>query len=280
MRFERTYRDFAVRLDEFRHDLYPGTQVPKNFSSEVTLLEPGGTQRPALIRMNEPLRYGGETWFQMNWIRPGPAGGDDRGTVLQVVSNPGWTVPYIAVTVGGLGLLIHFVLRLWSYLKRDRTERGRARSEAGRGRRRRNPVAPPNWPALVTHRGGAAAWCTRIGSEGSGTSGCSSRQHPVLRGSLLQSRSKRSRRILMPHSSATKRCPLSPSLPVSSGGRIKPWDSVARDTLTSLSGRSPVETADGDKQDAAAWAGSTCSPAAGAGTPPRSSVLTTPAARR
>ena len=223
MRFERTYRDFAVRLDEFRHDLYPGTQVPKNFSSEVTLLEAAGTQRPALIRMNEPLRYAGETWFQMNWIRPGPAGGDDRGTVLQVVNNPSWTVPYIAVTVGGLGLLMHFVWRLWSYLKRDRAER--ARSKAKRER-----AAPPDpssrrWPALVA---------------------------PALAGLLGVV-------VLLPRSDAPaeggdpEAVAAFAALPVSSGGRIKPWDSVARDTLTSLSGRSTAETADGEELGAAEW---------------------------
>ena len=223
MRFERTYRDFAVRLEEFRHDVYPGTQVPKNFSSEVTLLEAGGTERPALIRMNEPLRYAGETWFQMNWIRPGPAGGDDRGTVLQVVSNPGWTVPYIAVTVGGLGLTMHFVYRLFGYLKRDRAERTR-----GRARRERASLPDPStrrWPALVAPAAalllGVLVLLPRGGADGDGGDAAAVAAFSEL--------------------------------PVSSGGRIKPWDSVARDTLTTLSGRSTVETAEGETLTAAAW---------------------------
>ncbi|BAM03571.1 cytochrome c biogenesis protein CcsA [Phycisphaera mikurensis] len=223
MRFERIYRDFAVRLEEFRHDLYPGTQVPKNFSSEVTLIEAGGTERPALIRMNEPLRYAGETWFQMNWIRPGPAGGDDRGTVLQVVDNPGWTVPYIAVTVGGLGLTMHFAIRLFGYLRRDRAERARA----GARRERAAPAEPSGrrWPALAVP---AAAL--------------------LLAGLVLLPRTEATE----PGSEADAVARFA-ALPVSSGGRIKPWDSVARDTLTSLGGRSTVRDGEGVEQAADAW---------------------------
>ena len=225
MRFERTYRDFAVRLEEFRHDLYPGTQVPKNFSSEVTLLGAGGAERPALIRMNEPLRHAGETWFQMNWIRPGPAGGEDRGTVLQVVRNPGWTVPYIAVTVGGLGLTMHFVSRLLGYLKRDRAERAR-------GRAKRDRVAPPgprprHWPALVAPAA-ALALCALVLLPRGGATDPEADPDAAVVAAFAQ-------------------------LPVSSGGRIKPWDSVARDTLTTLSGRSTVETAGGETLPAATW---------------------------
>jgi len=65
--------------------------------------------------MNQPLRYNGQTFFQSQFI-PDPRGGDDLGTVLQVVDNPGSTMPYIACALGGIGLLIHFVLSLWRYI--------------------------------------------------------------------------------------------------------------------------------------------------------------------
>src|SRR5262249_40452473 len=39
LRWKRTYKPYTVPLLEFRHDLYPGTSVPKNFSSRVRLVD-------------------------------------------------------------------------------------------------------------------------------------------------------------------------------------------------------------------------------------------------
>ena len=114
-RFERHYKPYTIQLLDFHHDLYPGTQVPKNFASDIRLTDPEtGTDREIKIRMNEPLRYAGETFFQSGYI-PG-----DVGTILQVVKNPGWTLPYIACTLGGAGLTIHFMLSLSKFLRRRR----------------------------------------------------------------------------------------------------------------------------------------------------------------
>jgi len=61
--------------------------------------------------MNNPLRYGGLTFYQAN-VRT-PNFNYDSG--FQVVSNPTRTLPYIACMLVGLGLLLHFVTRLASY---------------------------------------------------------------------------------------------------------------------------------------------------------------------
>ena len=85
LRFKRTYLPYTVQLNEFRHDLYPGSAIPKNFSSDVTLTAngtPGNlgtTQRAALIRMNEPLRFKGKTFFQSGWIQGTLPGGGGSG---------------------------------------------------------------------------------------------------------------------------------------------------------------------------------------------------------
>ena len=114
-RFERHYKPYTIELVDFHHDLYPGTQVPKNYASDIRLTDPQtGTDREIKIRMNEPLRYAGETFFQSGYL-PG-----DVGTILQVVDNPGWTLPYIACTLGGAGLTIHFMLSLSKFLRRKR----------------------------------------------------------------------------------------------------------------------------------------------------------------
>jgi len=114
LRYHRRYQPFAIHLDQFHHDLYPGTNIPLNFSSDIQLIDQDrGIDQRKVIKMNHPLRYQGLTFFQSGWI-PG-----DRGTVLQVVRNPGAALPYIACSIGGVGLLIHFVLVLFNFLRRQ-----------------------------------------------------------------------------------------------------------------------------------------------------------------
>jgi len=113
LRAKRTYKPYSVHLIEFRHDRYLGTNTPKNFSSQVRVNDPTrGVDEENLIYMNHPLRYGGETFYQSNVI------GDDQGTVLQVVRNPGWLLPYISCILVASGMLIHFGLHLIGFLRR------------------------------------------------------------------------------------------------------------------------------------------------------------------
>ena len=57
----RYYLPYPVTLRKFSHDVYPGTQIPKNFSSLVHLSNPArGEERDVLIYMNQPLRYDGQ----------------------------------------------------------------------------------------------------------------------------------------------------------------------------------------------------------------------------
>ncbi len=65
--------------------------------------------------MNNPLRYRGATFYQAGWI-PG-----DRGTKLQVVTNPGWLMPYFACAMVALGMIVHFGMNLLSFLQRRTT---------------------------------------------------------------------------------------------------------------------------------------------------------------
>ena len=113
LRFKRTYKPYTVFLKEFRHDLYPGTSTPKNFSSDVRLIDSSrNVDRTTLISMNNPLRYQGETFFQASFLP------NDEGTVLQVVRNPAWPLPYISCTLVGIGLLVHFGTYLVIFLRR------------------------------------------------------------------------------------------------------------------------------------------------------------------
>ena len=117
MRFAREYKPYSIHLLEFRHDKFVGTNKPRNFSSRVLLIDedhPKG--REVTIRMNEPLRYKGETFFQSSFLTE--AGNDALGTVLQVVRNPGWLIPYIACMVVSLGMIMHFALTLSKFVKK------------------------------------------------------------------------------------------------------------------------------------------------------------------
>lgn len=114
LRFERTYKPYTISLIDFRHDKFVGTNVPRNFSSQVRVQDPTrNTDREALIYMNNPLRYSGDTLYQASF-KPG-----DTTTILQVVSNPGWILPYISCVMVTIGLLIHFGMRLAAPIRRN-----------------------------------------------------------------------------------------------------------------------------------------------------------------
>jgi hypothetical protein len=116
LRPEREYTPYTLLLEEFHHDVYPGTDIPKNYSSKIRLFDPEQHEdREVLIYMNNPLRYRGATFYQASFL------GGDSGTVLQVVRNPGWLMPYISCTMVALGMVIHFGMNLLSFLQRRTT---------------------------------------------------------------------------------------------------------------------------------------------------------------
>jgi hypothetical protein len=111
LRPQRLYKPYSLHLVEFKHERYPGTEIPKDFSSHVKLKNAQtGEEREVRIFMNNPLRYGGETYYQSSYDR------DERGTILQVVRNPGWLTPYVACVVVSLGLLGQFFLHLFRFI--------------------------------------------------------------------------------------------------------------------------------------------------------------------
>lgn len=110
---------FTVRLDHFTRELYPGTNMPKVFMSDVTKIE-GESKQPIKISMNEPLRYKGYTLYQASW-GPGNAGPNDRlFSTFAVVRNPAEWMPLYACSVICVGLSIHFLQKLIQYLRRQR----------------------------------------------------------------------------------------------------------------------------------------------------------------
>ncbi|HEV2328968.1 MAG TPA: cytochrome c biogenesis protein ResB [Verrucomicrobiae bacterium] len=113
LRPQRFYMPFSLKLLQFHHDNYPGTDIPKNFSSRVRVRNPETREdREVLIYMNNPLRYSGLTFYQASYDP------DDGGSVLQVVRNPGWLTPYFSCLLVGAGLVVQFLQHLIPFLKR------------------------------------------------------------------------------------------------------------------------------------------------------------------
>ena len=113
LRPKRLYKPFAIQLVQFSHDRYAGTDVPRNFASRIRLLDPSHHEdRETLIYMNHPLRYQGMTFYQSGFDN------NDTTTILQVVQNPSWLIPYVSCALIALGMVLQFGMHLTSFVRR------------------------------------------------------------------------------------------------------------------------------------------------------------------
>ncbi|MFM8253011.1 MAG: cytochrome c biogenesis protein CcsA [Planctomycetota bacterium] len=116
LRFKRQYKPYTIALKDVRKDDYPGTSIPKNYSSDIRLSDPNREFDDEIhIRMNEPLRYAGETFYQSGYRM------DRDGTEvtdLQVVTNTGWMIPYVACALVGVAMTFHFLQVLLRFINR------------------------------------------------------------------------------------------------------------------------------------------------------------------
>ena len=211
LRFARTPKPYTLHLLEFRHDQFVGTQIAKNFSSRVRIDDPArGTDREVLISMNNPLRYRGATFYQASY-KP-----DGTGTVLQVVRNPGAALPYIACTMVAGGLALHLVMSLSTFLRR----RGAAeRKNAGLAASAVEPAAAHSAGERSAAVFAAVACALGLVIAGHG--------------------------LLVPEARTEMDIATFASLPVSSGGRVKPMDTAARHALLVAGGRQSIQTGQG-----------------------------------
>ncbi len=90
---------FAIKLNKFIMDKYPGTSSASSYASEVTLVDPRNNEKiDYRIFMNNILDYDGYRFFQSSFDR------DEKGTYLSV-NNDFWGtwisyIGYILLTVG------------------------------------------------------------------------------------------------------------------------------------------------------------------------------------
>ncbi|MFZ5495861.1 MAG: cytochrome c biogenesis protein ResB [Verrucomicrobiota bacterium] len=113
LRLKRHYMPFSLHLLKVTHEVYPGTEIPKNFASRVRLKDDSGHEdREVVIYMNNPLRHGGLTFYQYQMNAAG------KMSAFQVVKNPGWLLPYIACILMGLGLTWQFGHSLLGFVRK------------------------------------------------------------------------------------------------------------------------------------------------------------------
>lgn len=202
LRYTRTYLPYELHLIDFRHDTFTGTSIAKNFSSDVRIIDAQrGTDREVRIWMNNPLRYAGRTFYQASY-KP-----DGSGTVLQLVRNPGWLMPYLACVLVTLGMTWHFLQSITTFLRR---------------RLREGPIAFEAVPNPTSR---------------------SDRALPVLvciLGLLIAFSG-----LLRPLPSSDLDTRDFAKIPVSSGGRIKPMDTAARSMLMVAGGKQTVKSDQG-----------------------------------
>ncbi len=110
---------FSVVLRRGVEKKYPGTNMPSEYSSYITMIE-DGVREPMHITMNEPLRHKGYTLYQsgMNVItktRHGPL----MQSVFSVVKNPADSIPLVACVIILIGMLIQFGMKLIRYIQRE-----------------------------------------------------------------------------------------------------------------------------------------------------------------
>jgi len=122
LRHKRFRMPFSIHLDKFTKLEHPGTDIPSEFSSDVTQ-SLRSEERAVLIRMNEPLRDEGLVLFQSSWGPPNARPGERLFSVFSVVRNPSDHWPLYSCIVIGVGLLIAFTQKLTRYISGQNAKR-------------------------------------------------------------------------------------------------------------------------------------------------------------
>jgi len=111
---------FEVRLDKFIFERHPGVSMARNYESRITRIEKGEPDKAVEIKMNEPMRYEGYTFFQESYGPADARPGDRMYSQFAVANNPSDQWPLYALIVTGFGLAIHFLIKLFGFISRAR----------------------------------------------------------------------------------------------------------------------------------------------------------------
>lgn len=98
---------FSLLLLDFTEHYYAGTDIAKQFTSSLSVIE-NNQAWPVLISMNNPFRYRNYTLYQSSVLT---LPGNEKASVMNVVNNSGWLFPYLATFLLFAGLSLHFWVR-------------------------------------------------------------------------------------------------------------------------------------------------------------------------
>jgi len=236
LRFQRSYKPYSITLVDVRKDDYLGTRTPRNYSSDIHLVDSArGVDRQIHIWMNNPLRYAGETFYQSGYS--GPPEFPIERTTLSVVTNSGWMIPYVACMLVAVGLPAHFLVTLLRFLRRRSEEQAAGHFDVTAQVVDNGATARP---AKARSRGGAR------GHRASGVA--KPPRRPLGAGELAEVLVPvivvglfailfywTARPLSAPHDDLNLRA--FGSLPVIAEGRVKPFDTLARNTLRVVSNK-------------------------------------------
>ena len=93
---------FAIKLNDFQLDRYPGSMSPSSYASEVTVIKEDSTTYDYRIFMNKTMHEGNFLFFQSSYFP------DETGTVLSVNNDPGKWPTYLGYFLLILGLSLNF----------------------------------------------------------------------------------------------------------------------------------------------------------------------------
>ncbi|MEK9657047.1 MAG: cytochrome c biogenesis protein ResB [bacterium] len=113
----RFYTPYMFTLKQFIHEKYLGSTIPKNYESHIDFYDTKRQEnRDIRLSMNRPFRYENVTYFQASF------GEDDELSIIQVVKNRAWRIPYISCFLLAIGLCLQFIISLFMFLRRKRRQ--------------------------------------------------------------------------------------------------------------------------------------------------------------
>lgn len=246
LRFKRIYHPFTVTLKDVRQDNYVGTNTPRNYSSDIRLVDhTAGIDMTPHIMMNNPLRYGGNTFYQSGYMRDPDSG--QEYTTLAVVTNTGWMIPYVSCMLVSIGMLAHFTGTLYRFLLRivGGSAVSPVRAELARGEE--IAIRPSGKPAKALASGtplGTRLWKNFYdpGSAVLALAACG--LFALMLYPLLKSPKAKSGEMDLVAFG---------KLPVADKGRVKPLDTLARTSLRVVSNQETFKDENGKTQPAIRW---------------------------
>jgi ABC-type transport system involved in cytochrome c biogenesis permease subunit len=215
LRFHREVKPYWVQLQDVERVNYSGTETPRDYHSVIRIVnKEDGDDFKERVWMNNPLRYRGETFYQSNYTQL-PTGKELTG--IQVVRNSGWLIPYVACSITGLGMLVHFLGTLTRFVRRRERETRKQRSDLAEF-----GITPPRkWPVFAS----VAAFAVLASVMLVPWSAVQNSMQPDQRASKFD------------FYTAGK-------IPTQYGGRVMPLDAYARATVKAMSNKESIPLAD------------------------------------